>query len=325
MPTVNLNSNFDSYKYQLTSTANAGTYFGTATGTQASVTVPDGQYALQLSNPTTNATMYSGYINTAVNTNVYAPCVVPADSVSSGVASTPVVASTGPLVIQTPATVSEEFIAPNSNFGKYFTCEDARISIGDMFIDEAVFVQYTLQDSQIPIYGYRSRFYDALAQGRSIVQGQIGLNFVSEGYLYAALTQYATYGTTPPSGDQATLNGLIYTQYQLLNTAGANTSQLSAMQAQTAALVTKLGPNSLDIANNYVANALQQQTTPSSTGYINAVYANVPFDLVLTLNGAQRTVTRKLEGCVLTGNDQVIDTSGNTLSDGYSFIARRLR
>ncbi|MGC1582141.1 MAG: hypothetical protein WA766_11690 [Candidatus Acidiferrales bacterium] len=87
---------------------------------------------------------------------------------------------------------SSEFIYPNTDYDKYFTITGARIYIGNLFIDELNMIQYALQDNAVPVYGYASRFYDALAQGRSLVQGQFALNFVSEGYLYTVMSDYAT-------------------------------------------------------------------------------------------------------------------------------------
>lgn len=343
---LNLSSNVSGYKYTLTSATDGSQITGTVNGTTAAVPVPAGTYNLTLNSIADNSVLATSSVDTSQTVNVFTPVTSSTDVASSGVSSTPITSgsfgstSTSAINIITPNTDSEEFVAPNSAFGKYFTCEDARLYIGNIFIDESIFVQFTLQDNKIPLYGYRSRFYDAMAQGHSIVQGQLGLNFVSEGYLYTALNNYKTLSATAATGDQARLNSLVYTENQILTrqktnniytqddinatAAASDTSQLAQIQAEKLKLVNKLGPTSLDTAQAYITSSTAPTPVPGK-GYSNAIYLDVPFDLVLQLNGAQRSVTRRLEGCQLIANDQVIDSSGNTLSDGYSFIARRLR
>jgi hypothetical protein len=63
--------------------------------------------------------------------------------------------------------------------------------------DELDSVQFVLQDNKIPIYPYMGRYFAAIGQGRSLVQGQIAINFISEGYLYAVLDNIQSSATPP--------------------------------------------------------------------------------------------------------------------------------
>lgn len=322
------------FNYGLSPTNGGDTIYGSSTsGTTSVPNVPVGSYNLVLTDPTTNAVISNSTVDTTTNSSIYVSAVSPTDDDSDGYSSTPVVSgqansqtnSTPIGIIQAPST-TETFTAPNGEYGKYFTCQDARIYIGSSFIDESIYVQFTLQDNKIPLYGYRSRYFDATSQGKSIVQGQLGLNFVSEGYLYTALNDYMNRQNSTPNDDQTTLNNLAYTKAQLqIQQASTPTSyvqsQLTAINIQLAAMAAN--PNvSLATAQTF---ANSSNATSSAPTYPNAVYTDIVFDIVLQLEGAQRTVKRMLEGCQLIANDQVIDSSGNTLSDGYSFIARRLR
>jgi hypothetical protein len=56
---------------------------------------------------------------------------------------------------------------------------DARMYIGNVFVDELDSVQFVLQDNKIPVYPYLGRYFAAIGQGRSLVQGQIAINFIS--------------------------------------------------------------------------------------------------------------------------------------------------
>ena len=85
----------------------------------------------------------------------------------------------------------------NSAYQGYFTSAQARLYIGDLFIDQMNTLQYALQQNNVTVFGYCSEFVDAYARGRSLVQGQIVLNYVHQGYLYAALKQYAKLWNPP--------------------------------------------------------------------------------------------------------------------------------
>ena len=59
--------------------------------------------------------------------------------------------------------------------------------INDVFIDEFTFIHWELQANLIPKFGYCSEKFDDVAWGKSLIQGQLAINFVSPGYLIGAL------------------------------------------------------------------------------------------------------------------------------------------
>lgn len=70
---------------------------------------------------------------------------------------------------------------------QYFSAADIKIFLGDIWIDDAIMVQYTLTEQLLPIYGYASYTYDAMARGQRIVNGAFEINFTSVGYLQQVL------------------------------------------------------------------------------------------------------------------------------------------
>lgn len=54
-------------------------------------------------------------------------------------------------------------------------------------IGEAVAIQYSLNQNRLPLYGYNSAEYSAVADGQVLVNGRISLNYVSHEYLLAAI------------------------------------------------------------------------------------------------------------------------------------------
>lgn len=204
----------------------------------------------------------------------------------------------------TSAPVSSEFTYPNSDYDKYFTITGARIYIGNLFIDETNMIQYALQDNAVPVFGYSSRFYDALAQGRSLVQGQLALNFVSEGYLYTVMNDYAELQQSgaadqiidnPGADIVAQILGLMQAKNALTQQSANNPNSVQgpvlpatqnlgtgALQpgqvvspvtvgtsAETGPQVTAVNPNSQVTAIQNQINALMLQLTPDQVDSLN--------------------------------------------------------
>lgn len=242
------------------------------------------------------------------------------------------------VITEPPA--QNEYIYPNSDFDKYFTITGARIYIGNLFIDECSSIQFALQDNATPVFGYASRFYDAIGQGRSLVQGQLALNFVTEGYLYTVLQEYkrvlkSTQGTpliqSPKIDTIAQILGLMGARdnlnQQARNNPGDTTSEIRAgqLQAKISALLNTLTPDQVESLSN--KRTQQIKAFNDVIGFDNAVYQDVLFDIRVEfgneVTGVKRV--RYLEKCKLISNEQVIAPDGQTIVDSYGFIARRLR
>lgn len=65
----------------------------------------------------------------------------------------------------------------------YFCGADAKIFFGDVWVDDIATIQYNINQSKTPIWGYASQYYDAIAKGQVIVQGNLSIQFKEVGYL----------------------------------------------------------------------------------------------------------------------------------------------
>ena len=70
---------------------------------------------------------------------------------------------------------------------EYFCGANVVVSVGDMALLEAAGISYSARDSKMPLYGYSSRHYDAVADGQVIVQGSLLVNFIHQDYLFRAI------------------------------------------------------------------------------------------------------------------------------------------
>ncbi len=238
---------------------------------------------------------------------------------SGGVSSGKQAAATS--TIPAPAASTPyPFTFPPYNYGKYFTPTQALMYIGEIFVDELVGFQYTLQDNRVPVFGYCSNLMDGVGNGKSIIQGQFSINFISEGYLYVILNEHnkkTAAVSTASTSEQSAIK--LYQQYLSLSKSpneGATQNQLAAIRSQ----LDKLVANDPKLPS-VLATALNQSNQQQK---YNATYRNIPFDIKLVFEGGGRTVTKTIKNCILTANEQTLSDSDTTVFDSYSFLARSI-
>ena len=60
---------------------------------------------------------------------------------------------------------------------------DCKIFFGDIWVDDIITLEYNVNQSKTPIYGYASQTFDAVAKGQLIIQGTLSVAFKETGYL----------------------------------------------------------------------------------------------------------------------------------------------
>ena len=72
---------------------------------------------------------------------------------------------------------------------EYFSGANVIIRVGGQPILEVAGISYQETDTQMPIYGYGSRFFDAVAPGQKLIRGSFVINFVRPDYLAYAIAR----------------------------------------------------------------------------------------------------------------------------------------
>jgi hypothetical protein len=72
----------------------------------------------------------------------------------------------------------------------YYTGANVSIFIGSNLVTQVFGISWDLHSSDRPIYGYNSMYFDAVADGRVIVSGQLFLNLTKANYLPTILKRY---------------------------------------------------------------------------------------------------------------------------------------
>jgi hypothetical protein len=81
---------------------------------------------------------------------------------------------------------------------EYFCGANVIIEIERFPILQAAGLSVSISESKRPIYGYSSRFFDAVARGQVIVEGSLLVNYVHQDYLFRAMEAGKNGGRTLP-------------------------------------------------------------------------------------------------------------------------------
>jgi len=213
----------------------------------------------------------------------------------------------------------------------YFSSADVKLYFGDIWVDDAVSISFQVSEEVMPIYGYHSYTYDAIARGRRLVQGQFAINFTSAGYLHQVIENAHAIFYALEEGKK---KGLIQPQYyqnmklnEILMKLGKESFDQIADEYEKAIWgVQEDNDQYLSYADRpfFRQNQLgfdiriQYGAIAESTGYVNGRFyqstkAEKPNSTVDVINGVQ-----------LNGMSKQIATSdqGAPILEYYSFIAR---
>jgi hypothetical protein len=233
----------------------------------------------------------------------------------------------------------------------YFTGSQASIWIDDIWVDEVFGISFSASQSILPIYGYASTFFDAVARGKVLVQGVFEINFVDEGYLYSVLnelskrrandTKTADYiadkirtgkidEAAIASGDRRRKpEDVIIEQIQLLATLGNGAYPDGKSRRQTMSQIM----NEIAQLDTVSITRIASHMPPLADGFApkqpnkNVIYDMIPFTLKgyfgnPELGGTDQGTVKEIRDCFLIGNEMVIDASEEVVKERYSFLAR---
>ena len=87
--------------------------------------------------------------------------------------------------------ISNGYVFDLANAKRYYSSIDAEIYIGNTYIDDAVTLQFSVQQNVAPLLGYNSYVADDFVLGARTIQGMLEVNFTGPNYLNQVLSVVA--------------------------------------------------------------------------------------------------------------------------------------
>jgi hypothetical protein len=72
----------------------------------------------------------------------------------------------------------------------YYAGSQISVYFGDILIDNALSINFSVQQSKSPVYGYNSQYYSFMADGNVLVSGELVIAFKEAGYLLFPTQRY---------------------------------------------------------------------------------------------------------------------------------------
>jgi hypothetical protein len=72
----------------------------------------------------------------------------------------------------------------------YYGGSQISVYFGDILIDNALSINFSVQQSKSPVYGYNSQYYSFMADGNVLVSGELVIAFKEAGYLLFPVQRY---------------------------------------------------------------------------------------------------------------------------------------
>jgi hypothetical protein len=202
---------------------------------------------------------------------------------------------------------------------EYFSGTDCYISFNNVPIDEIVTLEFALQEPIVPIYGYASYTYDAVAHGARIVTGAFTIAFKESLYIRSALEKLSSQNVSSSNPKRPTSN--------------MNTAELLAWMKgkdfkQIEELANRYGER---LWNKEASTMVNKQHSPFFST-VNSDLSAYGFDIIISYGSELIEIGKEVKdfpgtvkiinGVHLTGVNQVVQPSGEPIYERYSFIAK---
>jgi len=210
---------------------------------------------------------------------------------------------------------------------RYPSPAEVKLYIGGVWIDDAYRIDYQVSTPRTPLYDYTSRFYKDVAEGHSVVQGQLIINYRFPNYLLHAIESklYKDPGVLKDISESAEmfrdlLEGSSDDKIRKLIELKRLGALKPAKQVSRVLYSDNLGINGPDL--------------PETDSLVISQKGIIPFDINISYSGSESLYTNILKNCILIGEGQVISASalaGGDLSasalpiyEAYNFFAQKV-
>lgn len=197
---------------------------------------------------------------------------------------------------------------------------EVKIYLNNNWVDDAYRIEYTLSNQRTPLYDYTSQYFKGVAEGTSIIQGQLIINFRFPGYLEYAIHQQLV----KDSNVLKPLNEAADVFNDLLK--GSDQERIQRLLAYKKA-------GSLGYAKQLLKYT-GEDSNKSSVPNRAISHKTIPFNIQIKYGGEEALHVKILKDCYIIGEAQVISASsiaggdlsasGMPIYEQYSFFAKEV-
>jgi hypothetical protein len=222
----------------------------------------------------------------------------------------------------------------------FYSGSQISVWFGNIFMDDINSIQWARNQNKVPIYGYASQNFDAVANGTVIVQGTFTINFRQQGYIPAVVSEIRGLYKEISSKD-ANFKSQNTQAWSTMSNLISKHLQNGTFGPQTTADLQQLGnsPDFFELAKTYESiiwgdQMVTDQDAPRYPADVQqATDIGKGFNIMIAYGAPQnqdsqsraermRSTVKTLEGVHLIGESQVIAVGGRPVQEQYSFIAR---
>jgi hypothetical protein len=188
----------------------------------------------------------------------------------------------------------------------YYAGPQVGIFIGDRWVSNAITIEYTESSTDSPIYGYSSRWFDAVMQGNVVVQGNLTIAFTDGAYLGQFLANYHTGEGQSDAGTPGPVDPITRAKqfwWGLGQTEEASLNTEVPMNFRQSSDITGFIGKGFDIRVFFGAREfLEKEQTTSPSG---------PIEVIKDVHVTSRAM--------------VVSPSGDPIGESWSFFARAVQ
>jgi hypothetical protein len=196
---------------------------------------------------------------------------------------------------------------------QYFSGAQASAFIGDVWVDDILAIDYSVQHTRLPQFGYGSQHYDFIPKGNIIVTGSFTVNFREPNYLWLILERYKKFNTTREArllerdrDDAREEAGRYLTDRRQRFDSFFNRIDARGVKGNLVEQSREFN----GISENNTKENFNHKTFDITIGY--------GYDL------GEDSLSETISGIQIMGKGKVVNADGRPVQEQYNFIARRL-
>ena len=224
-----------------------------------------------------------------------------------------------------------------SSDARYYSGVQTSIWFGDIWVDDITAISWSYNQEKRPIYGYASQYFDAVAKGQVLVQGQMQINFREKGYLsyivknlpriQKDIRKYQTedeakktFKALRPFISKQLKQGT-FNERTLQEIADLPKSESFWEIAATYENAIWGDLEDQDRERFDTPDIAQQDAMPNGFNIL-VTYGDIQAAEARSVNELLKSTSKSLVGVHLLGSSQVIESNGEPVRETYSFMAR---